>query len=100
MTPRETLILLAAVLAIVLAIGLLPPSAVIAQDCPTPLSRAISAIEAQGGHLVDLVEVDTEHADQLLLMEIPGALIMGLVMDGCMVSGPRVVDTVARGTPA
>ena len=71
-----------------------------AQDCPAPLPDTVAAVEASGGELVDLIDVRSEHFDQLVVIVVGGSLVIGGVKDGCLVTPPIPLDTVKAVTPA
>jgi hypothetical protein len=73
--------------------------------CPSEyrLDTVVTQIEAQGGMLLGLVAIPGQHADQLLVATLNGAVVVvGLVYDGCVIGPPRPLDAVAaaKGTPA
>jgi len=75
-----------------------------AEECADTVGEAVAAVEASGGYLVDLIEVESDHFDQLLVIIARGttkdALIIGGVRNGCMVTGPFTLDSVEPVTPA
>jgi hypothetical protein len=64
------------------------------------LDGVIAVIEDRGGVLVDLIDVRSDHFDQLLVVVVGDKLLIGGVKAGCMASPPLPLDSVAPVTPA
>lgn len=90
------------VFAVLIAAGLalIWPLHVSAQDCLVPLGETISDVEAKGGAFIDLVDVRSDHFDQIVILTMAGGLFVGGVKDGCIVTPPIPLDTVEPVTPA
>lgn len=71
-----------------------------AEECAANLGDTVAAVESAGGELIDLVDVRSDHFDQIVIVELRGALIIGGVKEGCMVTPPIPLDTVREVTPA
>lgn len=64
------------------------------------VDRVVSEVTAAGGSFIDLVDVRSDHFDQLLIVVAGGRLLIGGVKGGCMASPPVALDSVAPVTPA
>jgi hypothetical protein len=66
-----------------------------------PISAAVEAAESVGGHLIDLVDVPGQLADQVLIIQNNDTIMMLGAKGGCIVAGPFPLDSVKdMGTPA
>lgn len=87
-----------AVLAVVC--GLFWTMPLMAQSCPAPLDKTVGDIQAAGGEFIDLIDVRSDHFDQVLVVVVGNRLLIGGVKNGCMASPPLPIDSVEQVTPA
>ena len=76
-----------------LAVAFFMPS-VQAQECLT-LPDVVLQIE-KGGVFVDLVDIRGDGFNQMLVAVLGDALVVGFVLDGCVVSDPLPVASVTK----
>lgn len=102
MTRAQTIGLVLATLVVTLLLAFCAPLK--AQECRDPIDKVVADVVSEGGYLVDLIDVRSEHFDQLLVIvaknKDASRLIIGGVKDGCMVTGPVPLDTVEPVTGA
>lgn len=86
-------------LALVALLGTCGP--VLAAECRTiSLPAAIAETEANGGALVDMIDVPGIEFDQIVVVNGFGMLWIGYAKEGCMVSRPIPIGKAVEATPA
>lgn len=81
---RTTLLVLGALLCAL--------SPAVAQDkpaeCASPIDKIVAQVMEGGGELIDLVDVPGKDVDQMMVLRIGNAVVVGMVKDNCVVSPP------------
>ena len=77
----------------ILALGALlcALSPAVAQDkpeCASPIDKIVAQVMEGGGELIDLVDVPGKDVDQMMVLRIGNAVVVGMVKDNCVVSPP------------
>jgi hypothetical protein len=85
--------------ALVIVAAFLPRPA-LAAECAASLDEVVTAVEAKGGTLLDLIDMPGDGFDQLVFFDSQGTIIMGLAFRGCIVSPPVGVGKMREVTPA
>lgn len=86
----------------IVAAGVFLYSPARAQDaiCLT-VGDAVSQAEQTGGHLIDLIDIDGQYADQIIIAQVAGTIQMAFAKDGCVTGPGTPLDMVKdRGQPA
>jgi hypothetical protein len=77
-----------------LALGamMLALSPVMAQDkpaeCASPIDKIVAQVIEGGGEFVDLIDVPGKDVDQMMVLRMGNAVVIGMVKDNCVVSPP------------
>lgn len=80
---------------------ILAATAAYAEEPCMPVSAAVMGAESLGGHMIDLIDIPGQNAEQLLIAVADGAVQVWGVKDGCMVGVPVPLDTLkSKGLPA
>lgn len=81
------------------AIAFLVPNPARAAECSMTVSAAVADTQANGGELVDLVDVPAIAFDQVLFVTMGGLLWTGYAKDGCLVTPPMPIGDAPTGPP-
>ena len=93
-------LLLGLATAVIVALAGMPTPVRAGETCPAPLPDVTAAIERQGGALLDLVDLPGANFDQAAFFDMQGTIIMGMVINGCMIGGPVALGEMREATPA
>lgn len=75
--------------------------ALVSPPCPATfqVDAVVARIEADSGMMLELIAIPGAHVDQLLVASVDGTVLMFPFKDGCVVAGPRTIDTLAPVVP-
>lgn len=83
-----------------MALALSPAIAQDAPVCPSPIDKIVAQVVEGGGEFLNLVDIPGKEVDQMMVLRMGNAIVVGMVSEGCVVSAPIALVEAQFAKPA